>query len=108
MRGISRQVLARDAASKIVDGACVGLGQWWDRLQDEHAETSSQERALALVERARRRACNGCPALLACARWAEDEHHTGIAAGGPYKDGERQALWWAPRKRAGRPARAAS
>lgn len=102
MRGISRRVLARDAAARVERGVCAGMGAWWNALEKQHGRAADQKEAAALVREARKVACDHCPALMACDAWARAEEYTGIAAGSPYDTGERKAMSWVPRRRPGR------
>ena len=80
MRGIDRQVLARDASAALVAAACKEQRDLWNRYEDEHAAavTKEQARKVAgpLLE-----VCAPCPIIQACRRWAEVDQYPGIAAG---------------------------
>lgn len=87
MRGISRVVLARDAALQVSrtpgDAHCQGQGTTWTALEKNYrlAERTQRPELLSHVQGI----CNGCPVALSCAVWAETERYTGLAAG----------MWWA-------------
>ena len=80
MRGISREVLARAAAARLVGGACRGTAQLWTEQEQVHAEAltprDAQEAARPLVAM-----CTDCRVEEDCAVWAQIDQYTGIAAG---------------------------
>jgi hypothetical protein len=110
VRPLSRETLARDAASKmaaagLAEGACSGQGTRWSELERRHRRSSRPGQARAVIEEIRREFCGGCPALVGCGYWAEVQLYTGLAAGAAYEAGRRQQpAWTAPR--AGRQRRA--
>lgn len=111
MRPQSREVLARDAASRMVaatmpEGACAGQGEKWTQLEQQHRR-SGAGKAQAVVEQIRRDFCDGCPARVGCAQWASVQEYTGLAAGAAYELGERQDPAWSV-PRSGRSRRKAS
>lgn len=98
MRPLSREVLARNAASRMVAatmpvGECVGRGAQWSELERRHRR-SGQEGAAAVIEEIRSDFCHSCPALLGCAQWASVQEYTGLAAGAAYELGQRQSVTW--------------
>lgn len=86
MRGISREVLARDAAWSLGDGNCKERTIEWALWEATYAAapTSSARRA-ALVEPAA--LCAACPIATECADLAELSAYTGIAPGHGYRNG---------------------
>ena len=86
MRGISRQVLARDAAWSLGDGNCKDLTVEWSRWEATYAASpTAAARQAALVEPAA--LCAACPIATECADLAELSGYTGIAAGRGYRNG---------------------
>ncbi len=86
MRDISREVLARDAAWSLADGACKDLTLEWGRWEATYAATLTRAaRLAALAEPAA--VCGGCPITAECADLAELSGYTGIAAGQGYREG---------------------
>lgn len=86
MRGISREVLARDAAWSLADGACKDLTIEWGRWEKTYAAALTQAaRLAALTEPAA--LCSACPITAECADLAELSGYTGIAAGEGYSNG---------------------
>jgi hypothetical protein len=86
MRGISREVLARDAAWSLADGACRDLTIEWGRWENAYAASPTQSARLAtLAEPAA--VCSACPITAECADLAELSGYTGIAAGEGYRNG---------------------
>ena len=86
MRGISREVLARDAAWTLDDGNCKDLTQRWAAW--EHAYLAAQaitDRARQLIEPAA--VCAMCPITAECADLAQLSWYTDIAAGIGYRNG---------------------
>jgi len=66
MRGISREVLARDAAWSLADGACKDLTAQWARWENAYAAALTHAaRLAALAEPAA--LCAGCPITAECA-----------------------------------------
>jgi len=86
MRGISREVLARDAAWSLADGACKGLTAPWARWEDVYAAALTQAARLAALAQPAA-LCAGCPITAECAELAELSGYTGIAAGEGYRNG---------------------
>jgi len=86
MRGISREVLARDAAWSLADGACKHLTTEWARWESTYAAALTQAARLAtLTEPAA--VCAGCPITAECADLAGLSGYTGIADGTGYRNG---------------------
>ena len=86
MRGISREVLARDAAWCLADGACKDLTAQWARWEETYAAALTQAaRLAALAEPAA--VCSACPITAECADLAELSGYTGIAASEGYRNG---------------------
>ena len=99
MRGISREVLARDTAWTLADGACKDLTIEWARWENTYAAALTQAtRLAALAEPAA--VCSACPITVECADLAELSGYTGIAAGQGYRNGRPDlARSRAPRQR---------
>lgn len=86
MRGISREVLARDAAWSLADGNCKDMAARWGRWERNYLEAEAvNDRARALLAPAE--VCAGCPILAECADLAELSGYTGIAGGRAYRNG---------------------
>lgn len=86
MRGISREVLARDAAWTLADGTCKDLTAQWTAWEQAYATAPTvAARLAALTEPAA--ACAGCTISVECADLAELSGYTGIAAGRGYRNG---------------------
>ena len=96
MRGIDRQVLARDASAALFAAACKEQRDLWNRCEEEHATavTTGQARRAAepLLE-----VCGGCPIVPACRRWAEVDHYTGVAGGTAWLNGKERPVHWVRR-----------
>ncbi len=86
VRGISREVLARDAAWSLADGACKDLTIEWSRWENTFAAALTQAARLAALA-APAAVCAGCLITDECADLAELSSYTGIAAGQGYRDG---------------------
>lgn len=77
---ISDEVLARQAANRLVAAACVSMGPEWSRREQAHEKAATPTDAitaaapLVLV-------CRRCPIVDECATWAVLDSYTGIAAG---------------------------
>ncbi len=85
MRGISRDVLARDAAWTLADGACKDLTSQWTAWENTYAAApTTAARAAALTDAAT--LCDGCPVQAECADLADLSGYTGIAAGRGYRN----------------------
>ncbi len=99
MRGISREVLARDAAWSLADGACKDLTIEWARWENTYAAALTRAaRLAALAEPAA--VCAGCSITAECADLAELSGYTGIAGGEGYRNGRLDhARARAPRER---------
>lgn len=86
MRGISREVLARDAAWNLTDGNCKDLTARWAAWEKAYlAAEAIDERARALIAPAE--VCAGCPIVPECGDLAELTVCTGIAGGRGYRNG---------------------
>ena len=86
MRGISREVLARDAAWSLGAGNCKERTFQWTRWEATYAASpSAAARQTALTEPAT--VCAACPIATECADLAELSGYTGIAAGQGYRNG---------------------
>lgn len=82
MRGISRVVLARDAAAYLGDGACRELGQMWNQHERVLAAAGDvDEQAKAAAARPLLEVCGTCPVRQSCREWAELDDYTGVAGG---------------------------
>ena len=86
MPGISREVLTRDAAWSLADGACKDLTIEWSRWENTFAAALTQADRLAALA-APAAVCAGCPITVECADLAELSGYTGIAAGEGYRNG---------------------
>ena len=70
MRGISREVLARDAAWSLADGSCKDLTVEWARWEGTYAASvTAAARLAALAEPAA--LCAACPIATECADLAK-------------------------------------
>lgn len=96
MRGIDRQVLARDASAALVAAACKEQRDLWNRYEDEHAAAVTKEQARAAAEPLLE-VCAPCPIIQACRRWAEVDQYTGIAAGAAWLNGQERPVHWVRR-----------
>lgn len=86
MRGISREVLARDAAWTLADGTCKDLTTAWSDWEARYAAAPTvAARRAALTEPAA--VCDGCPIRAECGELAELSLYTGIADGRGYRNG---------------------
>lgn len=86
MRGISREVLARDAAWTLADGHCKDLTAIWADWEATHAAApTAAARKAALTAPAA--VCHACPVQAECADLAELSLYSGIAAGRGYRNG---------------------
>jgi len=86
VRGVSREVLARDAAWSLADGSCKDLTVEWARWEATYvASVTAAARLAALTEPAV--LCADCPIVTECADLAELSGYTGIAAGQGYRNG---------------------
>jgi hypothetical protein len=86
VRGISREVLARDAAWSLADGSCKELTVEWAHWEATYAASlTAAARRAALTEPAA--LCAGCSIVTECADLAELSGYTGIAAGQGYRNG---------------------
>ena len=86
MRGISRDVLARDAAWSLADGSCKDLTLEWARWEATYvASPTAAARQAALVEPSA--LCVACPIVTECADLAELSGYTGVAGGQGYRNG---------------------
>ena len=87
-RNFSRVARAQEASAQIAkNAACSGMAAEWNALE---ANTPWRGGVGAPVWRAVARIqplCASCPALEACANWAELERYTGYAAGTLYQEG---------------------
>ena len=86
MRGFSREVLARDAAWSLADGACKDLTIEWSRWENTFAAALTQAARLAALTEPTA-VCSACPITAECADLAELSGYTGIAAGEGYRNG---------------------
>lgn len=86
MRGLSREVLARDAAWSLAEGACKDLTLEWARWEATYAATVTRATRLAALADPGA-VCSACPITAECADLAELSGYTGIAAGEGYRNG---------------------
>jgi len=94
MRPISRRVLVRQLAMAIArDGRaqCRGPSEWWSAREAAHSNASSRFQASAAAAPAMI-LCSRCPLITHCGLRAQLDEYTGLAAGGPYVNGEREAV----------------
>ena len=86
MRGVSREVLARDAAWSLADGSCKDLTVEWARWEATYAASlTPAARQAALMEPSA--LCADCPIAVECADLAGLSGYTGIAAAHGYRNG---------------------
>lgn len=91
MRGISREVLARNLAAELGAARCRGRRDFWNEheqawamvLKRRDAEEAAAP-ALAL--------CEDCPVLELCAAWAAVDRYTGLAAGLMWRAGRPRSI----------------
>ena len=99
MRGTSREVLARDAAWTLADGACKDLTIEWGQWENTYAAALTQAARLAALA-APAAVCSACPITAECADLAGLSGYTGIADGTGYRNGRPDlARSRAPRQR---------
>ena len=85
-RGISREVLARNAVWTLADGACKDMTIRWSTWEDGYLRADAlPDRAVAVVDAAA--VCAGCSIVAECADLAALSRYTGIAAGRGYRNG---------------------
>lgn len=86
VRGISLEVLARNAAWTLSEGACKDMTIRWSTWEAGYlAADVLSDRAVALVDAAA--VCARCPIVAECADLAVLSGYTGIAAGRGYRNG---------------------
>lgn len=86
MRGVSREVLARDAAWTLADGNCKGMSARWGTWERIYLDAEAvDDRAQGLIAPAE--VCAGCPIVAECADLAELSGYTGIAGSIGYRNG---------------------
>ncbi|MEI2825774.1 MAG: hypothetical protein V9F04_04780 [Dermatophilaceae bacterium] len=86
MRGISRDVLARDIAWKLGEGNCKELTQRWAAWETAYLTAQTvADRARILIGPAA--VCDDCPVALECRDLAALSLYTGIAGGRAYRNG---------------------
>ncbi len=86
MRGISREVLARDAAWELADGKCKELTERWAAWENAYlAAQAVADRARILIDPAA--VCADCTIAVECRDLAELSLYTGIAGGRGYRNG---------------------
>ena len=86
MRGISREVLARDAAWSLADGNCKDLTVEWAGWEATYAAAvTTSDRLAALKEPSA--VCVACPIAVECADLAVLSGYSGVAAGQGYRNG---------------------
>lgn len=86
MRGISREVLARDLAAQLGPARCRGHREFW--TEHEQAWFAAPKRREAEQAAAPALAlCAGCPVIETCEAWAAVDLYTGLAAGKMWRRG---------------------
>jgi len=97
VRGISREVLARDAAARLDLAACKHHQDLWNERERDHANAGTQavarQAALPLLA-----VCTGCPVITECRAWAKIDDYTGIAAGTAWVNGLEKPTHWVRRQ----------
>lgn len=91
MRGISREVLSRDAAWTLANGDCKDLTTTWSTWEQSYAaagNTAAREAVLAEPSQV----CHGCPIRAECADLARLTLYTGIAGGRAFRNGRPDRL----------------
>lgn len=91
MRGISREVLARDLTRRISLASrrgCDGHHDLWDRQEAAHLTVSRTSENGAATADPLIQLCEDCPVRALCQQWAELDSYTGIAAGKSWVDGK--------------------
>ncbi len=89
----SREVLAQQAAARLIANACGSHTALWNRQERAHAAASSRPEARAaaapLLE-----ICGDCPIVAECGQWAVLDQYTGIAAGSAWVKGVGRPAHW--------------
>lgn len=97
MRGLSKEVLARDAAAGLYRAACKDERDLWTRQELQHASAATQsearQAALPLLE-----VCARCPIVAECRAWAEVDDYTGIAGAAAWVNGVEKPAHWVRRQ----------
>lgn len=101
MRPMSREVLAREEASKLAaaempDGPCAGRAALWSVLEMAHRRSRTPDEAESVIRAVRQEFCGHCPAFMRCGRLAETQQYTGLAAAAAYEEGKRKPIDWVP------------
>jgi hypothetical protein len=97
VRGISRQVLASEAAYAVPSGACKDELRLWNRQEALHEGAANQAGA-AIAAAPLLDLCSTCGSRGACYRWAEAEKYTGIAGGAAWVNGVTKPVHWVRRQ----------
>jgi hypothetical protein len=91
VRGISREVLARNLAAQLGAATCRGRRDFWN----EHERAWSMQLKRRDAEEAAAPAlalCDDCPVLEVCAAWAATDRYTGLAAGLMWRCGRPRSI----------------
>lgn len=91
MRGISREVLARDLAAQLRPARCHGRRDFWTEREQAWLAASKRREAEQAAAPALA-LCAECPVLEICEAWAAVDLYTGLAAGKMWRRGRSRAL----------------
>lgn len=88
-----REVLAQQAAARLVANVCGDHTKTWNRQERLHEFAANQAEATAaaapLLE-----ICATCPIVEECRQWAILDRYTGIAAGSAWIKGVARPAYW--------------
>lgn len=100
----SREVLAQQAAARLVANRCGDHTKIWNRQERLHAAASNRAAAAAAAAPLLQ-ICASCPIVKECRQWATIDLYTGIAAGSAWVNGTPKEAHWVhhhpPKKLAG-------
>ncbi|GAA1737266.1 hypothetical protein [Aeromicrobium alkaliterrae] len=97
LRPSNRDLLAASASANLGGANCAGREIEW--ADGERSWTSARSAGTALAAAAPLvDICGGCAVIVACAKWAELDHYTGIAGGRPFVRGVPRPYAWVHRR----------
>ncbi|GAA5000252.1 hypothetical protein [Actinopolymorpha pittospori] len=93
----SKEVLAQQAAARLVAAACGEERDTWNRQEQLHDAATTQAAALAAATPLLQ-ICASCRIVADCRQWAIVDEYTGIAAGTAWTNGVEKSAHWVPRR----------
>lgn len=104
---IGSEVIAQEAAFRLVVASCRGQSKLWNKHERLHAAAPSKAAAFAAA-RPLLMVCADCAIQTECRTWAAADEYRGVAGGTAWLDGKQRPAHWTHRHQSRVPRRPSS